>query len=70
MTAPQAASGLTGIGSVAIAGLLYTAVADDPVSPWVLIAWIIIALALLWTGGRTAGTGPHAAENATEAREP
>jgi hypothetical protein len=46
--------GLTGIGALAILGLLYTAVADDPVSPVAPIVWIVVALALLWIGGRTA----------------
>jgi hypothetical protein len=44
--------GLTGIGAVALVGLIYIALSDDPRSPLAPIAWIVVALALLWAGAR------------------
>jgi hypothetical protein len=50
---PAGAVGLTVIGGLALVGLIYAGVAGDLVSALAPMAWILLALALLWIGVRS-----------------
>lgn len=52
--------GLTVIGALVIAGLIYTFLFADRISPIPSSAWIVIALTLLWFGKRSKQKQPGA----------
>ena len=54
---PAGRTGLTVIGAVAIIGLVYTVLTGDWVSALAPLAWIVLALVLLWVG-RTGAAAP------------